>query len=257
MNWGLRGSNPVFSCRPICKHCWKTRGAPPVTRSWETGANLAFPATNYWHRSRPLCCPWLESCRWWCKMNKLWWVSVQDSSFQPIKPKQSMPGDLLWIPARKIQQALSMMSKADSCQAACYLKHGSMRSMIAGACTCLGSVARDTRHLTRDPLLSTRSPSDYLKKPAGSWGNGSLTQCHTNMPHSHSPSEGCPAVTMHVSAPWKIFSIPAWTTWIIILATASAKLDFHNVLGKSSKIRSLPAGCRSIYWSVWGVYASQ
>lgn len=163
-----------------------------------------------------------------------------------------MPSDLLGIPARKIQQALSMMSKADSCQAACYLKHGSMRRMIAGACTCLGSVAGDTRHLTRDPLLRTRSPSDYLKKPAGSWGNGSLTQCRTNMPHSHSPSERCPAVTMHVSALGKIFSIPAWTPLIIILATASAKLDFHNVLGKSSKIRSLPAGCRSIYWSVWG-----
>lgn len=128
-----------------------------------------------------------------------------------------------------------------------------MRSMIAGACTCLDSVAGNTPYLTRDPLLSTRSPSDYLKKPAGSWGNGSLTQCRTNGPHSHRPSERCPAVTMHISALWKIFSIPAQTTSIIILATASAKLDFHNVCReKSSKIRSLPAGCRSIYWSLWG-----
>lgn len=127
-----------------------------------------------------------------------------------------------------------------------------MRSMIAGACTCLDSVAGDMRHLARDPLLSTRSPSDYLKKPAGSWGNGSLTQCRTNMPHSHSPSECCPAVTTHISALGRIFSIPARTTWIIILTTASAKLDFHNVPGKSSRIRSLPAGCRSIYWSVGG-----
>lgn len=47
------------------------------------------------------------------------------------------------------------------------------------------------------------------------------------MPHSHRPSKSCPAVTMHVSALLKYFSIPAWATRIIILAAASAKLNFH------------------------------
>lgn len=139
-----------------------------------------------------------------------------------------MLDDLLWIPARKIQEAVSMMSNADGCQAACY-QHPHLRIMIAGACTCLDSIAGDTLHLTRDPLLSTRSSWGYLKKPAGSWGNGSTTWCWTITAHSHRPSQSCPAVTTHISTPWKHFSIPAWMTWIIILNAASTKLNFHNM----------------------------
>lgn len=225
-NPALRGSNHKSSFllpaniakRPVEIHLLGKVASQVVT--WLLW--LTIVAVSDLHAARS----W-KTADWWCKLNKLWPRSVQDSSSQQIKPKRNMLDDLLWIPARKIQEAVSMMWKADSCQAACY-QHPHLRSMIAGACTCLDSIAGDTLHLTRDPLLSTRSSWGYLKKPAGSWGNGSLTWCWTITAHSHHPSQSCPAVTTHISTPWKNFSIPAWMTWIIILNAASTKLNFHN-----------------------------
>lgn len=124
----LRGTNPVFFSHSMCKHCRNKERPVELHLLGKVGSQAItwlFPAQTIVTVGLRAARGW-KVADWRCKLNKLWRLSVQDSSTQPIKPKRNMPSDLLWIPARKIQQALSMMSKADSCQAACYQQPGSV-----------------------------------------------------------------------------------------------------------------------------------
>lgn len=89
---------------------------------------------------------------------------------------QKMPTNLFWISARMLQGALIMMSQADSCQVAFYQHPAPER--CDSRCLHwdnLDSIAWDTLHLARDPLLNSLSPSGY---PEACW---ELWRSHTPM----------------------------------------------------------------------------